>query len=174
MHADKKAFMSNSSRNIQPHSTVWMCLRVSELLLLSVKFIFADCMLQNQHKNFYSPTSHFTISQNLAQELKEIKHYCPFHKRIWRISPGKKNINSFRQSMKLLTLIQNLSKGISVSSQGFFDCMLQCKVMTEVSDIVPSPRKPSSWWKYEFSLLMWEVQNRIWVSASTLTAVKNL
>lgn len=172
MHAAKKAFMCKSYRNTQLHRTVWMCLRVSELLLLSLKLRFADCMLQNQHKNFQSSASHFAISQKLAQELKEIKHYSPFHTHIWRISPGKNNIKSFRQSIKLLTLIHNLSKGISVPSQGLFNSMLQCKVMTEVSSIFPSPRKPPSWWKYEFSFLMWEVQNRIQVSSSALTAVE--
>lgn len=76
-------------------------------------------MLQNQHKNFHSPAFHVAIAEKLVQELKEIKPYCLFHMHIWRILPGKKNINSFRQSINLLDLPHNLSKGISLLSQGF-------------------------------------------------------
>lgn len=46
---------------------------------LSVKLQFTDCMLQNQQENFHSPASHTAISQKLAQELKEIKHYYSVH-----------------------------------------------------------------------------------------------
>lgn len=79
MQVKRHSCVNLIEQNTQPHSTVWMALKTIETVITLCKIKIYRLHAAKPTKKFHSPASHVAISQKLAQELKEIKHYCPFH-----------------------------------------------------------------------------------------------